>query len=198
MEVQDGEEVWKLTGAKCSIAEVWKVIRTRKEKAEWHRLIWSSLTIPKHSVIAWMAILNRLTTLDRLLSWGIDTRGECYLCNEEIETRDHVFLGCHYSKEIWGMILSHCGISRVIGRWEEELKWVISCTKVKKLTSAILIVAWRAQIYYLWRERNGRKHGQSGRSPVQIFEQILDDVRTRLAGLRKFNATYVNRQLCNR
>ena len=82
--------------------------------------------------------------------------------------------------------------------WRLELKWVISCTKVKKLTSAILIVAWRAQIYYLWRECNGRKHGQSGRSPVQIFEQILDDVRTRLAGLRKFNATYVNRQLCNR
>ena len=152
MEVQNGEEVWKLTGAKCSIAEVWKVIRTRKEKAEWHRLLWSSLTIPKHSVIVWMVVLNRLPTLDRLLSWGIVTRGECCLCHEVIETRNHVFLNCHYSMEIWRMILSHYGISRVIGRWEEELKWVISSAKGKKLTSAILIVAWRAHIYHIWKD----------------------------------------------
>ena len=54
------------------------------------------------------------------------------------------------------MILSHCGISRVNGRWEEELKWVISNTKVKKLNSTILIVAGRAHIYHIWRERNGK------------------------------------------
>ena len=89
-----------MTGTKFSIAKVWKVIRIRKEKVEWHRLLWSSLTIPKHSVIVWMAILNRLLTLDWLISWGIETSGACCLCYEEIETIDLVFFECHYSKEI--------------------------------------------------------------------------------------------------
>ena len=62
----------------------------------------------------------------------------------------------------------------------------------------ILIVAWRAHIYHIWRERNGRIHGQIGKTPVQIFELIQDDLRTRLTRLRNINATYVNRQLCNR
>ena len=166
-----------------------------KEKVEWHRLLWSSLTIPKHSVIVWMAILNRLPTMDRLISWGIETSGTCCLCQEEVETRDHVFFECNYSKETWRMILSHCGINRVIGKWEEELQWVVRNTKGKKLNSAILIVAWRAHIYHIWREHNGRMHSQSRRTLVQIFEQIQNDVRIRLAGLRKFTATSVNSQL---
>ena len=96
------------------------------------------------------------------------------------------------------MILSHCGISRVIRRWEDELQWVVRNSRGKKLNYAILIVAWRAHIDHTWRECNGRMHGQSRRTPVQNFEQIQDDVRIRLAGLRKFTATSVNSQLCNR
>ena len=68
MELKDGEEVWKLAGTKFSIVEVWRVTRPRKEKVLWHRLLLGSLTIPKHLVIVWMAILNRLPTMDRLIS----------------------------------------------------------------------------------------------------------------------------------
>ena len=65
--MKDGEEVWKMARNKYSIAEVWRVIRARKENVLWHRLLWGTLTIPKHSVIAWMAIRNRLSILDRLI-----------------------------------------------------------------------------------------------------------------------------------
>ena len=58
--------------ARYSIAEVWKEIRPKQEKVVWHRLLWSYLAIPKHSIITWMAILNRLSTMDRLISWGIE------------------------------------------------------------------------------------------------------------------------------
>ena len=75
---------------KYSIAEVWREIRLRTEKVLWHRLLWGTLTIPKHSVIAWMTILNRLPTLDRLISWGMEINGICYLCQRELETRDHI------------------------------------------------------------------------------------------------------------
>ena len=48
------------------IAAVWQEIGPKKEKVIWHRLLWSSLAIPRHSIIVWMAIVNRLPTMSRL------------------------------------------------------------------------------------------------------------------------------------
>ena len=196
VEIKDGEEVWKMARNKYSIAEVWRVIRPRKEKVLWHRLLWGTLTIPKHSVIAWMAILNRLPTLDRLISWGMEINGICYLCQRELETRDHIFFECRYSKEVWEMILSNCGLNKMTRSWNEELQWVVRKIKGKQLINAILSVAWRAFIYHVWRERNGRMHGQPMRSSEQIFEHIKEEVRIKITG-RKINVATVNRQLCD-
>lgn len=35
-----------------------------------------------------------------LASWGLEIPGTC-LCQNEFETRDHLFSGCHFSKDIW-------------------------------------------------------------------------------------------------
>ena len=45
---------------------VWEVLRPKKEKNAWHRLIWGSFVVPKHAFIAWMDVLNRLLTKDRM------------------------------------------------------------------------------------------------------------------------------------
>ena len=111
----NGIEVWKLSSLRYSLAEVWREIRPKSEKVTWSRLLWGSQTIPKHSIVVWMAILNRLPTMDRLISWGIRMNGICCLCQLEHETRDHMFYGCSYSRSIWGMILTLCGQNRMIG-----------------------------------------------------------------------------------
>ena len=57
-----------LSWEKYKTATVWEEIRPKKRKKEWQKLVWTSLVVPKHAVIAWMAILNRLPTKDRLMS----------------------------------------------------------------------------------------------------------------------------------
>ena len=119
---QDGREMWKFHGNKYSAAAVWREIRPKKEKVAWHRLIWSPFVMPKHAIIAWMAILNRLPTKDRLKSWGLVMEEECPLCKHEQETRNHLFFECSYSKTIWKMILQQCGLRRNVLGWSYELK----------------------------------------------------------------------------
>ena len=70
--MQDGVEVWKKSSPKFKIAEVWKEIRPKKERVSWYKLLWSSLNVPKHAVVVWMAILSRLPTKDRLITWGME------------------------------------------------------------------------------------------------------------------------------
>ena len=70
------EEVSK----KYSAAMIWNEIRPKHDKRDWHRLLWTSLYIPRHAIVSWMAILNKLPTLDRMISWGLVIDGNCKLC----------------------------------------------------------------------------------------------------------------------
>ena len=76
--------------------------------------------IPKHSVIVWMAILNKLPTMDRLASWGLEVNETCCLCQRSGECRDHLFFGCRFSRSIWEKILSLSEQSRLIRTWSED------------------------------------------------------------------------------
>ena len=104
VELNNGNERWKITGEKYKTAEVWSVIRLKKEKVTWHKLVWSTSNVPKHAFISWLAVLNRLPTKDRLRAWGIDMDGSCAFCNEQ-ETCDHLFFGCSFTKELWKKVL---------------------------------------------------------------------------------------------
>ena len=65
--------------------------------------------MPKQAIIAWMAVLNRLLTKDRIKSWGLKVNDVCELCGSAGETKDHLFYGCWFSQQIWNEILLLCG-----------------------------------------------------------------------------------------
>ncbi|XVF84351.1 hypothetical protein PTKIN_Ptkin17bG0029900 [Pterospermum kingtungense] len=88
---------WKFPGDKFFVALDSKTLRPRGDKVPWEKLIWSAPTIPKHYIISWMAILNRLPTKDRLRHWGI------------------------IDDLIWHDLLSSYGIGRDVGDWNDEL-----------------------------------------------------------------------------
>ena len=141
VENRDGVEIWKCLGRKYSAAAVWQEIRLKKEKKDWHRVLWASPSIPKHVLITWMAILNRLPTMDRLEAWGMEVVALCRLCHTGSESRDHLFFCCSYSMSIWKEVLKLCGLGRTIGSWSEELRWVSIKLKGKALISIVLRIA---------------------------------------------------------
>ena len=115
--------------------------RPKQEKKDWHRVLWASLSIPKHVLITWMAILNRLPTMDRLEAWEMEVVALCGLCQNERKSRDHLFFYCSYSISIWKEVLRLCGLGRTIGNWSDELRWVSKKFKGKALISIVLRIA---------------------------------------------------------
>ena len=111
VEQKDGVESWK-DPERYKAAAVWRVIRPHKEKMDWHKLVWFSLNVPKHSLISWMAILNRLPTKDRMSEWGMQLDRGCVLCHNAEESRNHIFFGCSFSKGICKEVLSLCHLDR--------------------------------------------------------------------------------------
>ncbi|XP_038993245.1 uncharacterized protein LOC120116936 [Hibiscus syriacus] len=83
---------------------LWDQIRVRAEKVSWHRIIWFPAHIPKFSLIAWMATLDRLPTRDRLIRFSLVLDNGCVLCGSGIESRDHLFTDCSFAQEIWNVV----------------------------------------------------------------------------------------------
>ena len=49
---------------------------------------------------------------------------KCVMCQQEAETRDHIFFGYPFAVTIWKEILRKCGLQRESLGWEGKLKWV--------------------------------------------------------------------------
>ena len=134
---RDGTARWKEEG-KYKASAVWSSIRPKHEKVSWNKLVWSSLNVPKHSFISWMAILNRLSTRDKMREWGIVIDGKCELCHNEMESRNHIFFRCSFSQEVWREVLRMGGLNRRVMKWEQELEWARKRLKGKALISVLL------------------------------------------------------------
>ena len=120
----------------------------------------------------------------------------CCFCQVELETRDHLFFGCDYAKEIWKQILQLCGLHKEIRSWTDELAWAINRVKGKTLISIVLRMAWKACIYNIWCERNRRLHNGMAETSLQLLDRIKEVLRIRLVGLEKVAEDDINRALC--
>ncbi|KAL4335701.1 hypothetical protein GQ457_07G005570 [Hibiscus cannabinus] len=89
---------------------IWNNIRDSKPKVHWHKLLWFPLHIPKHSIIAWMAVLDRLPSKDRLSCMGITTDTSCKLCDNRQESRSYLFFSFPFSASVWSWVfkLAYC------------------------------------------------------------------------------------------
>ena len=142
-----------------------------------------------------MVVQNRLPTKNRLKSWGMEVNEECELCKSAVETREHLFYDCNFSRQLWIEILSLCGQSREVTSWQGELQWAIQRLRGKSLNAVILRVAWHAVIYFIWQERNNRLHRNKVETVQHILEKIKEVVRFRLWELKKISINPVNLSL---
>lgn len=52
---------------------IYKEIKNHHQIVQWHKIVWSSRSIPRHNFLTWLVVLNRCATKDRMLSWGLQT-----------------------------------------------------------------------------------------------------------------------------
>ena len=81
------------------------MVRKKRNNVAWHKLLWGPLPVPRRSFIAWLSILNSLSTKSRLLRRGRNTDTTCSLFQQAPEDRDHLFFSCSFTKKIWQCFL---------------------------------------------------------------------------------------------
>ncbi|XP_059306443.1 uncharacterized protein LOC132057872 [Lycium ferocissimum] len=161
---------------KFSIKKVYKDMLPRYPRTEWKKLYLVKGMLPRHQFVLWLALHKRLSTMDRLSSWGIQVPVECVLCGTTaMETHDHLYFGCAYSKGIWQQLVKWTGI-QAGGRLAQEVHWVNSQVRHNRAKGDLIAFIFAAAVYQMWMERNGRRFQQRSRDATLIVKDIIMQV----------------------
>ncbi|KAE8707928.1 hypothetical protein F3Y22_tig00110369pilonHSYRG00036 [Hibiscus syriacus] len=181
-----------------NVRHTWEVMHLKVPKVSWRHLVWFSRRIPKHSVILWMAMLDRLLTQVRLLNMGLSIVDvNCLLCGLVPESREHIFFGCSFAKGLWTVVLALCGLYRMVSSWDGEVAWATHCFKGKSLIVKVLKFEWAGHVYCIWREMNIRLSMGRAKSVDAILQDIKDAVRIRMLGKPINRVDSRNTALCS-
>lgn len=94
-------------------------------EVSWHKEVWFSGNVPKHDFILWLVCLDRLSTKSKLAAWGVIDCSTCLLCEIYVETRDHMFLRCPYSYDVWRKSFERLNVPFMgFGNWQVFLRWL--------------------------------------------------------------------------
>ncbi|KAK4384359.1 hypothetical protein Sango_3068000 [Sesamum angolense] len=79
-----------------SLRRLSMIFRSPGPKVGWYSLLLGPCKIPKFSFVLWLAILEKLSTMDK--PWLSHLGGVCVLCGRAVETHEHLFFWCSYSR----------------------------------------------------------------------------------------------------
>jgi len=91
----------------------------------WTKL-WKIKSIPRQIHFSWRILHEKLPVKNDLFKKGISSDPLCVLCGEHNETISHLFMECHWSKQIWfasslGVVFnSHDSRYIPFNKWLEE------------------------------------------------------------------------------
>lgn len=182
---------WEIAGKVCSTystGSTYSYLRGDLDEVSWASAVWFSYGIPRQQFHTWLVVLDRCPTRDRLLSWGLQTSPLCLLCNNDHESRDHIYFNCSYSFDLWELSASRCSF-QPRRSWNQTLQQMQALPKQRAQRSdrLLTLLAWQSNLYWIWNERNSRLHTNSFSSINALFTIIDRQIRNRVQGFRSSN-----------
>lgn len=168
-----------------STGMIYNLIKEHKPQVPWLKAVWTSRGIPKQNFLAWLVVLNRCPTKDRILGWGLQTDPVCVLCNSTAESRDHLFFDCPFSFTVWEFLARKAGCTPV-RQWSHCLATMQALNMPRHLR-ILSLLAWQTTIYLLWNERNTRLHRQIFRQPASISSTAFSLIKNKISSFRDSN-----------
>lgn len=123
---------------------------------------------------------RQIETKSWLSDKGLQPDMKCCLCQAGIDSVDHLFFECDFSKAVWKKGLMSQGIIRDPKGWMHEFRWIMRVTKGRNNPKIKLKILFAAAVYKLWKERNKRTFRAESSTSDAIIGQILNFLHLRL------------------
>lgn len=164
--------------------ETWMLVRKAYAKCDWVKGAWFPMATLKFAFISWLAMRDRLSTMDRVSIWSLSVDTMCVLCKLAPESRNHLFFECVYSAQVWEQLSLGILRSGYTTDWSIIVSLICASDRGRKQSFCIRY-AFQAAVYALWRERNKIRHGEEP-MPIATLKKIIDKgIRNKLYLIEK-------------
>lgn len=157
--------------------------------------IWISNIPNKICFFLWLACLNRIPTVDMLISQGLISPNRCIMCGSNAESANHLLLHCLVASWIWNSMLCSFGLnwtfpSSVLVAWSS---W--ECDSLQNISPKGKLI-WRsipfAVFWSLWSERNLRIFEDVSSEPQKILDSVWFRLYAWTLSLPPFQGTKIH------
>jgi len=132
----------------------------------------------------WLAVHNRLSTGDRMLQWNMGVAATCILCNNDLESRNHLFFSCPYAMEVWEPLAATIYNTSYSTDWQTIIN-TVSTNWHDRTAGFLARCLLQVSIHTIWRERNERKHGASLNPASRLVRWIDKHLRNHLLTIKQ-------------
>ncbi|KAL0434078.1 UNVERIFIED_CONTAM: LINE-1 retrotransposable element O protein [Sesamum latifolium] len=168
--------LWTGPGASFSSAAAYTIFHPPGPKVDWSSLLVGSLKIPRHRFILWLALLGRLSMLDK--PWLQHLGTDCILCRATMpETHSHLFFLCPFAADCLREIRATVIFNWPYSSWDTTIQWAAARWRGKHVVNASYKALLASIVYHIWEERNRRIFQQTVRTPVIIARIIISEIR---------------------
>ncbi|XP_048498113.1 uncharacterized protein LOC125496638 [Beta vulgaris subsp. vulgaris] len=165
---------WEVVSSlqKFSIKRTYKLMQDNFEKVSWRRLTCNNQATPKSKFILWLALLNRLATVDRVSKWNRECSTLCKMCGIQNESVQHLFFDCDYSKSVWSAALQVIGMSPE-STAGGELRKAVQKARSKRSKNRLYVMLCTECLYAIWIQRNCKHFKGILLSPIAVVKEVL-------------------------
>ncbi|XP_074306637.1 uncharacterized protein LOC141641891 [Silene latifolia] len=151
--------------------KAYELFRPKGPPFTQHKTLKDGLIYPKHAVISTLAVQCRLPTIDNLCGRGFALVNRCALCEQDIETTDHLFFCCPFSSAVWRAIAIWLRATPVSGLHSIFI-WYRTHNRGRSMLKRMRRCALCCAIYLIWKERNMRVFKDVASTPPALVWKI--------------------------
>jgi hypothetical protein len=118
------------------------------------RSVWKAKVPTRVAFFSWTATLGRILTIDNLRKRRVLIIDWCCMCKSDGESVNHLLLHCPLAQDLWNLVFTLFGVSKVMPRGVEDLFACWSGTRGNLAAGAIWKAVPHCLMWCLWRERN--------------------------------------------
>jgi len=86
--------------------------------------LWKTATPQRVKSFFWLVMHDRCWTTHRRWRHGLQESNICIICDQAVETMDHIILGCVFSREVWASCLRRFRLQdRVLVQESDIMQW---------------------------------------------------------------------------
>ena len=157
LDLSDAEDSWVCSlNSKntISVSSMRKMIESNLVPFQEDKICWNRYLPIKVNILSWRLRLNRLPTCCNLEHRGIDLHTtRCPLCNEDLETSQHIFVDCLIAVDLWNHISRWWGMVNYPKTLLDLSTWADS-TSLNNIVELCFDVVLQTTFGVLWRHMN--------------------------------------------